>query len=251
MHWVSAVAAGGHGEGLLSHFISRVDKLSSNKPQDLPARKRILGRLRKPDGTGGDMPKLPELAAENALGASLTSVQYKRMERWAQGKFESDWPGAEPAPTPFDQLPERDRPHALDRAALESCVGGPFYPGIEASRVMLEAKTYDKKRPFRIKATLGPGALTADMAVPWQADFQSCSMDPDENDINADWWPGQRPNQVRRDQDVLEDWAPRSWKRRDMVKKWMRLGFVVQKTVAGKVQYVEDERQEPVSPPTA
>ena len=49
----------------------------------------------------------------------------------------ADWPGAEPAPTPLDKLPDKDRPQALDRAALEACVGGPFFPGIEASRIML------------------------------------------------------------------------------------------------------------------
>ena len=69
-----------------------------------------------------------------------------------------DWPGAEPAPTPLDQLPEQDRPQALDRAALEACVGGPFFPGIEASRVMLEETTYDKTAPVPHQATLWPPA---------------------------------------------------------------------------------------------
>ena len=60
------------------------------------------------------MPKLPPLAVQEAPGASLTDIQYKRMERWAQGKFDADWPGLEPAPARLDQLPERDRPQALD-----------------------------------------------------------------------------------------------------------------------------------------
>ena len=161
------------------------------------------------------------------------------MERWAQGKFDADWPGAEPAPTPLDKLPEQDRPQALDRAALEACVGGPFFPGIEASRVMLDETTYDKQRPFRINANLPPGTLTARMAVPWQADFNDCSIEQ-----GADWWPGQRPNQVRRGQEHHAEWVPDGLGKvhRDMVDKWSQLGFVVAKTVANKVEYVEDER---------
>ena len=124
------------------------------------------------------MPKLPIFSVNELPGAALTVTQYKRMKRWADGKFDADSSGAEPVPTPLDKLPEKDRPQALDRAALEACVGGPYFPGIEASRVMLvsdETPMYDKQRPFRINATLPPGTLTAGMAVPWQADFMDCS----------------------------------------------------------------------------
>jgi hypothetical protein len=236
MHWVSTVATRRHGEGKFAHFISRLDELSSNK-QDTGARKLIFEKLRKPEGGGGNMPFLPNLVEQRKIpGASLTATQYKRMELWAQGKFDADWSGAEPAATPFDKLPDKDRPQALDRAALEACVGGPFYPGIEVSRLMLDETTYDKKRPFRIKATLDPGMLTATMAVPWQADFLACNVED-----GADWWPGQRPNQVRRGQEHQAEWAPRDWKFIDMVEKWAQLGFVVAKTVANKVEYVEDE----------
>ena len=246
MHWVSKIAAKRHGEGKRMHFTSRVDELSSNKPEHAAARMEVLKALRKPKGIpgapgDGTMPKLPNLAVSEAPGAAITEVQYKRMERWAHGKFDADWPGAEPAATPLDRLPEQDRPRALDRAALEACVGGPFFPGIEASRVMLDAATYDARRPFRINANLPPGALTGRMAVPWQADFNDCSIEQ-----GADWWPGQRPNEVRRGREVHASWTPPEWNdgepHRDMLEKWAQLGFVVPKTVAGKVEYVEDER---------
>ena len=236
LQWVSETAARRHGDGKRLHFISRVRELSSNKPQDANARTEIFEALRKPNGTGGgNMPKLPTQAVTQP-GASLTEVQYQRMERWAQGKFDADWPGVEPVAPPLDQLKVRDRPEALDRAALDACVGGPFFPGIEASRVMLDKATYDAKRPFRINASLPPGALTEPMAVPWQADFNDCSIQQ-----GADWWPGQRPNEVRRGLEPHASWTP-DWKHMDMVKNWSHLGFVVAKTVAGKVQYVEDER---------
>jgi hypothetical protein len=246
MHWVSARAAEMHGEGSHLYFISRVDELSSNKQQGAGDRDEIFQALRNPQGGGGDMPKLPPLAAEKAPGASLTKTQYKRMELWKQGKFVADWPGAEPPPTPFDNISEKDRPQALDRAALEACVGGPFFPGIEASRVMLDPKTYDRKRPFRINETLVPGTLTAGMAVPWQSDFHDCNLED-----GGDWWPGQRPNQVQRALPNDTEWMPPDWTRKDMVENWMQLGFVVPKAIASKVQYVVDETLlQPQSPTT-
>jgi hypothetical protein len=81
-----------------------------------------------------------------------------------------------------------------------------------------------------------PGTLTAGMAVPWQADFMDCSIE-----TGADWWPGQRPNEVRRGQNLHAKWAP-DWEKQDMVDQWSKLGFVVAKTVANKVEFVEDER---------
>lgn len=237
LHWVSTVAARRHGEGKPLHFISHVSQLSNNTPQNAEARNAIFQALRSPQGGGGTMPKLPSLAVQQAPGAALTETQYKRMERWAQGTFAADWPGAELVPMPLDTLPEQERPQALDRAALEACVGGPFFPGIEASRVMLDETTYDLQRLFRINAHLPPGTLTARMAVPWQADFNDCSIE-----TGADWWPGQRPNQVRRGQEHEAEWVPEGWEHLDMVEKWSQLGFVVAKTVANKVEYVEDER---------
>lgn len=76
--------------------------------------------------------------------------------------------------------------------------------------------------------------------MPWQADFNDCNSSE-----GADWWPGQRPNEVRRSQnpnDPPANWTPDHWKLTDMVKNWSKLGFVVEKTVANKVAFVEDER---------
>ena len=74
------------------------------------------------------------------------------------------------------------------------------------------------------------------MAVPWQADFNDCSIEQ-----GADWWPGQRPNEVRRGQERHAAWTP-AWEHRDMVEKWSQLGFVVERRVGADVEDVEDER---------
>jgi hypothetical protein len=135
-----------------------------------------------------------------------------------------------------------ERPHALDRATLEACVGGGFFPGIEVGQIMLEETTYDRNRLFRINAQFSPGTLTARMAVPWQADFLACSFVGDDDELfsRRDWWPGQRPNDVYRGQ-VRGTWVPPSWTRfSDMVANWSQLGFVVKEE--GTDRYVEDER---------
>jgi len=268
MHWVSTFAARGHSPGPdpehppLGDFISDIRTLSSPKGRD--RRGRIFVRLRVPEslrkkrgdesGPHGNMPKLPtgDGNPDPASGLSLTEQQYLRMERWALGGFENDWPkdGKPPAPLPLDELPDMDRPHALDRAALEACVGGGFFPGIEVGRIMLDPATYDENRPFRIRndaQLLPPGTLTARMAVPWQADFRLCRFWEDPKDLDnlpdRDWWPGQRPSQVFRGQGQEQvEWAPPDWGGLDWVDNWSKLGFVVEKMSKGKVVYVEDER---------
>jgi hypothetical protein len=239
LRWVSGVAAEktmAHGENSRNDFVAHVKLLSSNKKDAdvVQARSRIFNALRNPKTGVGIMPKLPDATNTNVRGPFVTPTQYKRMERWSKGTFDADWTGAEPTPVALDQLPDADRPHAL-----EACVGGPFFPGIEVSGMMLDATTYDQKRPFRINAELQPGGLTAPMAIPWQADFRDCG----DEDGNADWWPGQRPTHVFRGSRPHSDsWVPPDWSPVDMVNLWMHLGFIVEDKSSGKTRYVEDER---------
>lgn len=195
------------------------------------ARQHIFEHLRNPRGGGGDMPMLNTLEARDPV--ALTEFQYRLMQRWAEGDFASDWTGQPSGPQSLDEISPEARPHALDRAALEGCVGGGFFPGIEAGRIMREATTYSRQSPFRISTRLKPGTLTAKMAVPWQADFRDCG---------SGWWPAQRPNQVIRDGPEPEQWIPNQWKRETLVERWSELGFIVKKKTGGKERFVEDER---------
>ena len=238
MQWVSDFAAGGHGTNTSGHFLSHLGALAGNNPQD-GARQRIFRRLQNPRGGGTALMNMPKLGTASSIpGVPLTHVQYERMERWAKGTFVADWAGTPPTPLTFDQLPAKDQPHALDRAALEGCVGGPFFPGIEVGMIMLNTTTYQAKRPFRINTVRHPGELTARMAVPWQADFFACECD--EN-LSMDWWPGQRPDQVLRGLQRAQ-WRLGVSGMNDMVEKWSQLGFVVEKKTGESVAYVEDER---------
>jgi hypothetical protein len=150
------------------------------------------------------------------------------MKNWNAGNFTDDWSGP---PKPATDI----TPHGLDRAALESCVGGAFYPGIEASWLLRDVYTFSE--PFRLDATsLQPGDISKQMAVPWQADFYDCIQDGE-----LAWWPAQRPDDV-----YPESGGPQQpWIRKhvnsvsDMVKNWYKLGFVVKKAS----RYVETERK--------
>jgi hypothetical protein len=123
--------------------------------------------------------------------ATLTPRQYEAMRRWAAGDFVDDWPhGTSPAKPPrkprIGVMPVAEQPSALDRAALEPCIGAPFYPGIEITYIAEDPKLW--AGPGRIDwRTLEPGDVTRYMALPWQADFSEC---------NHRWWPTARPDEI-------------------------------------------------------
>jgi hypothetical protein len=200
-------------------------------PPGLPAvRTAIFQRLTNPnDGSGGDMPMVwsDHYAPPTVANQPITKTQYKVMKMWADGDFIDDWsgpPGSSAAITP----------EGLDRAALEACVGGPFYPGIEAGWMLRD--TFQYSEPFRLSHRgLAPGDVTKQMALPWQADFFAC-----EFESPLAWWPAQRPDDVF--PDSTHPQVP--WTRNlvgselGMVKKWHKLGFVVRQGDA----YIETER---------
>lgn len=186
-------------------------------------RQAIFARLASPGGGGGNMPRL------NAEDGRLTPIQYAHLQRWKDGLFAQDWPGAPPPPLPTIT------PAALDRAALEACVGGGFYPGIEAGgrspaeRPILDPAHY--REAFRLDhSVVQPGALSYTMALPWQADFYACGQS---------WWPAARPNEVLpQGTSTPQAWARGVGSYADMVQKWHTLGFVVKQGA----QHVEVER---------
>ena len=195
----------------------------------------------------------------------------------------------------------------LTQSTVGNCVGAPFSPGIETTWIVRNEKIYHK--PFTIKVGhfsgsneqlneyykqnglsttadegegfgVEPGDLTKRMAIPWQSDFQECTVQTPNTTVPtvnqfADgtgievppayyvyWWPPQSPMHVMtgsmnpQDQvlDALvsvklqQSVVPAvSYQRgilnpQDMIDSWSRLGFIVN---AGTTQYpnfVESER---------
>ncbi|HTI70607.1 MAG TPA: LodA/GoxA family CTQ-dependent oxidase, partial [Candidatus Limnocylindria bacterium] len=202
-------------------------------------------------------------AAIEAKGENLTKAQVDLL------LFHSVDGRAVPQKPSFDQIPLARQPAALTEAALEPCVGGPFYPGIEATYIMTFFESWSG--PFRLNATqYRPGDITKHMALPWQADFFEC---------NLHWWPAQRPDDIVPESEYREIlktydssldrslastlgdrvlWtrglpdpvSDSSYPAGDdmMVKRWHELGFVVpeeyvdRKTGAKQIVYIETER---------
>jgi hypothetical protein len=166
---------------------------------------------------------------------TLTKYQLFVLRKWVEDDFiTDDIANTQPA--------AEITAHGLDQAALENVIGGAFFPGIEASWTLRDI--YHYVEPFRLNSTeIVPGDVTKQMALPWQADFLACSKDD-----GVAWWPFARPD------DVFFEGAAQShpWAAgseftggyQDMVDKWMKLGFVVEKN--GK--FVEVQRQIPPNP---
>jgi hypothetical protein len=157
----------------------------------------------------------------------LTRTQYRHLENWARGDFDSDWTGI-PAIPGFDDIPTGDQPRELDRAALHECLGGPFHPGIELTWPMRLASMWDPHVPYRLRplpegekvrqdygpflsrdqalawdgpwGPSGPGSLTRWMGVPWQTDEASCNSgliyEPSLYLSSPSFWGARVPNQV-------------------------------------------------------
>jgi hypothetical protein len=195
----------------------------------------IFSSLTKPPSLvgsgGGDMPLLNPsgggLGGNPAdVAPTLRPFQYQQMQAWSQGNYVNDWPASGQPPAPTTITPE-----GLTQAALENCIGAPFYPGIEAT-VTTEVfspsspQTLPYSEPFRFDQTsMQPGDVTKGMARPWQADFAACT-----GSSGSQWWPSARPVSVYPQQGAN---SPIDWTNGlassglEMVDNWFRLGFIV------------------------
>jgi hypothetical protein len=199
--------------------------------------------------TGGWLGRAIALAARlgvfPSVLATVSPLQYALLHRWAEGQFDEDWQGPPRPPSGVEGV----GPLELDRAALESAVGGAFFPGIEASWLFADGRLFGA--PLRIRAghvlrrfsgigriAIGPGIATAQMATPWHADFASCKKTKTATGLShLAWWPTQRPDDVftrvggelrpvawARGADLIEDDATRQLQ---MVGDWSKYGFVI------------------------
>ncbi|NEQ66282.1 MAG: hypothetical protein F6K21_12405 [Symploca sp. SIO2D2] len=210
-------------------------------------------------------PMMPYLAGDDCAGSgqksskylTVTDTQYFLLQQWANGKFGTKKDGETSI-----------QPEDLTIASLENGVGGAFVPGIEMTWICRNPKIYSE--PFRIKHNkelkkgqelsldmnlddgLEPGDITKFMAIPWQGDFNLCSIQPIDRIVW--WWPAQRPLFVYKDprptlvpansnipSEVIKKqqvaWIGSSYDQKaddylafpddiEMVDKWYKLGFV-------------------------
>jgi len=213
LSWVNKDAMRGHGPGKAGDFLApdAQEWLVAKTPDAALRRRGILDRLRVPPslqepgkGKAADRANyyfMPQLAGDAGdpvqevpdTWMTLLPSQYMAMSKWADGDFTVGKPEVF---QPLDALPLDQRPAALDRAALEPCVGAPLCPGIEMTYISEQADTFTilPGGAVRIAPDFGPGGVTRFMALPWQSDFHDC---------NDHWWPAQRPDDVL-PEDVME-----------------------------------------------
>ena len=208
-------------------------KLSSPAEEFKPLRSSYYNWLRNPaDALGDQEPqKLPPFYGDafgdytdvGMVDLPLTVTQYDWLRRWAEGDFDND-PSQRDRPPTLEAYPLAEQPHALDEASLESCLGGPFHPGIEVTWPLRVASMW--KEPFRLHVlpegqapkmdygpslspaealgpdgvceTSGPGTLTWWMGVPWQTDGASCLSGYEIGTYLPlpSFWAARVPNQV-------------------------------------------------------
>ena len=243
LQWTNPLFRQMFGPGSTRDFASKFAALA-DPAKEQQTRLSFLNALRKP----GALPNpgithIPPLNDDRNDGDSimLTPLQFAVMQAWANNNFRSDFG----APPPAGEL----LPDALDRVSLQACVGGAFFPGIEAGHLISDKTLYSEA--FRLDAAkLKAGQLTEGNAVPWQADFSAC-----RTDSALAWWPAQRPDNVFIDPAQVGSVAG--------MKRWLagvngvdgasglitnfgKLGIVKQETgPGGQTVFIERERKLP------
>lgn len=224
---------------------------------------------------------------------AVSRTQYFFLEQWNAGRYDR---GAGEALGPGEYL---------DMASLSNCLGGRYVPGIEVSYPIRQPDIYHTDwrtsgtGPFRIKHKpldyahakpgvpgltggwiplhgmtdgLEPGDVTKFMSIPWQTDYNSCSIHQASintsgentatgNPLTLYWsWPSQRPDAVYPAIEVVQGVLPkRVWSIRgpgtltndpksaatfqkalQAITQWDRIGVVLQGTAITGDRYPPD-----------
>jgi hypothetical protein len=173
----------------------------------------------------GDHVNIPQQDIRQWL--TVTPLQYAKLGAWADGRFVDDRDRAVSVPADLGSLPPEEQTRALDRAALESCLGGAFHPGIEAPWTLRIASVWEEPFRLRVRRTepatdwgpeltrdivfgkrgplqgCAPGDLTCWLGVPWHNDAASCRSGYQRriSTVLPTFWPARIPNQVLREAD--------------------------------------------------
>jgi len=228
--WVNAGFGKIWGFNSIDDLRSVIATLAEKAEYAKPLRRSYFERFRNPAFSSiepglippvyGDSVNLP--AIDPREWYAITSLQYDMLRQWAEGDFLADYDPKATPPASFDDIPLIEQPHALDFAALDNTIGGPFHPGCEMTWPMRQPIMYEQ--PFRLKLrkgppkdygdTLdsavalapggpldgsGPGDVSRWMAVPWQTDTSSCLfayIGWQEGVFLPTFWPVRVPNSV-------------------------------------------------------
>ena len=213
-----------------------LDQLASS--EDSGFKEKILKLFRDPDSSELSLAKNPQFYGDtfgdfdyfSNQSLSITKTQYKHLKNWAESKpkitanlnFKNDKFAGQPDPL------------KMTFYHLDSCLGGPFHPGIELTwnlrnLIMWDTDLNDEYKrldPYRLRTAprltplsvnyqttmtpeillhpqgplsrTEPGALTRYLGVPWHTDEASCLSGYDISQYlpMPSYWGPRVPNQV-------------------------------------------------------
>jgi hypothetical protein len=232
LQWVSAGFFQSNGWGSRGDWLCEetLERLADASPANAAFRRRVFSTFRNPAFTRAQPDAVPQLYGDhtefpldnNREWFAVTPLQYRQLRAWAQGDFSSSIE-VRRSPTSLEALPLQQQPAALDRAALDSVLGGAFHPAIEVPWTLRTREIWEK--PFRLRVRsdsfelqdygselttrivysrggplqgVSPGDLTHWLGEPWHADGASCRSGYQRSIslILPTFWPARIPTQV-------------------------------------------------------
>lgn len=230
LQWVNAGILRDHGWRAEVDLSSPdlLARLADPSVANRPFRKRWARRFRDLESGATEPDALPPILGDVAgvwssprAWTGATRLQLYRLDEWAAGRFTADSIEAPTVPEKLADLPLRQRPRSLDRAALDGCLAEAFDPGCELPWILRRKRFW--AAPFRVKRRGGPepdfgptltpseaigakgplngsvpGAITRWLGVPWQTDTISCRTGyrPTIDTLLDTFWAGRVPNHV-------------------------------------------------------
>ena len=238
LQWVSAGFFASNGWGSQEDWLTNgmSERLADASSANAAFRRQVFNSFRDPSFARSQPDAVPQLYGDhvefpldnNREWFAVTPLQYRQLRAWADGDFTHRATVTRP-PTSLEALGLQQRPAALDRAALESVLGGAFHPAIEVPWTLRTREIWEK--PFRLRVRsntfalrdygnelttkivysadgpllkgVSPGDLTHWLGEPWHADAASCRSGYQRSIslILPTFWPARIPTQVLSESD--------------------------------------------------
>jgi flavin-dependent dehydrogenase len=163
LQWVSRGYFERQGFGSGHNWLAapEVERLADRSARGAAYRRAVYARFRSPSFVEPQPHAIPDIYGDDTSipahdvrqWLSVTPLQYTQLGAWAEGRFIDDRDAAAHALDGFADLPVAQQPASLDRAALESVLGGAFHPGIEAPWILRRRSTWERPWRLRVEST--------------------------------------------------------------------------------------------------